>query len=664
MMQTKKLRILIAALALVMVASLVPSGAAPMASAGDMIFNGGFENGFHYNPSCGGMVGAGWGCFTNGGTAVYGFYDDMWSRVVYSGQHSQLIEINTLEKGGDNDRNAGIFQTVRVVPGATYELALKGMIRADDRGGDAWRYRVYVGFDYSGGSNWQAVADWRELPWDTYYTRTDPGSFSSYSTRVTPTGHNMTVFVRTQRRWGTWYEETNFNLDAISLYGPAHPMPGPLPVQPEVVVPAPVIPSETPADSGYYAPPAQSGDAGAYVPVVPPIAILPPVQVCSGPNLMMNGGFENGFAANGVGFYWNGFTNGGRANYGFYDEMWPPVVSEGHHGQLLEINSKGLPATDPDRIIGIMQRLWLQPGATYEISFAAAMREAPVASDEDPYRYMVEWGYSTTGATDPAHMLFRERVPLDKILPRTDPGTNAMQTYTTRFVAPAGGHTTIAIWGLKKWATLERELDVNIDNVVVRACGWMPVQPPVVHPPVVYPPVVKPPVVYPPVVKPPVVYPPVSKPGTCSAWYTVQRGDTLSGIAVHFGTTVPAIMTANNLSNPNLIYAGQKLCIPGAPTAMPYGTAAASDSHAAPVVVEPVVAAPVVVEPVVVADPAPASAASVAPASTGDDTYRVQRGDTLSAIAAQHGTTVAALMQINHISDPNFIYVGQRIRLS
>ena len=193
MMQARKSRILIAALALVMLASLVPAGAAPMASAGDVIFNGGFENGFVYNPGCGGMVGAGWGCFTNGGTAVYGFYDDMWDRVVYAGLHSQLIEINTLEKGGDNDRNAGIFQTVHVVPGASYELSLKGMIRADDRGGDPWRYRVYVGFDYNGGSNWQAVADWRELPWDTYYTRTNPGSFSSYSTRVTPTGQNLTV---------------------------------------------------------------------------------------------------------------------------------------------------------------------------------------------------------------------------------------------------------------------------------------------------------------------------------------------------------------------------------------------------------------------------------------------------------------------------------------
>ena len=36
----------------------------------------------------------------------------------------------------------------------------------------------------------------------------------------------------------------------------------------------------------------------------------------------------------------------------------------------------------------------------------------------------------------------------------------------------------------------------------------------------------------------------------------------------------------------------------------------------------------------------------------------------IPAVAARHGTTVAALMQSNNLSDPNFIYVGQRIRLS
>lgn len=632
-----------------------------MASAGDIIFNGGFENGFVSNPGCGGMVGAGWGCFTNGGVAVYGFYDDMWDRTVYAGVHSQLIEINTKEKGGDNDRNAGIFQTVRVVPGASYELSLKGMIRADDHGGDPWRYRVYVGFDYSGGANWQAVSDWRELPWDTYYSRTDPGAFSSYSTRVTPSGQTMTVFIRTQRRWGTWYEETDFNLDAISLYGPAqvHPVPLPAPVEPsKPAVVAPVVPP----------PPAQPGAVAPVTPipppaaVVPPIAILPPapVQVCSGPNMIANGGFENGFAANGVGLYWSGFTNGGQANYGFYDEMWPPVVSEGNHSQLLEINSKGLAATDPDRIIGILQRTVLQPGVTYEISFDSAMREAPVASDEDPYRYMVEWGYSTTGTTDPAQMLFRERVPLDKIFPRTDPGENPMQTYSTRFVAPAGGYTAIAIWGLKKWATLERELDVNIDNVTLRACSMTTVYPPVVYPPVVYPPVVKPPVVTVPVVTVPVVHP--TKPGVCNApgdvLVVVQRGDTLSALAARYNTSVAAIMAKNGLTNPNVIFAGQTLCIPDPPVAAAYGDAAATTSggYAAATVVEPVLAAPVVIAP---ATAQPASST----VQVGDNIYRVQRGDTLGAIAAGNGTTVAALMQLNNLADPNFIYVGQRIRL-
>jgi LysM repeat protein len=46
-------------------------------------------------------------------------------------------------------------------------------------------------------------------------------------------------------------------------------------------------------------------------------------------------------------------------------------------------------------------------------------------------------------------------------------------------------------------------------------------------------------------------------------YYTVRSGDTLSGIAARFGTTVTAIMQANNITNPNLIRVGQQLWIPG-----------------------------------------------------------------------------------------------------
>lgn len=52
--------------------------------------------------------------------------------------------------------------------------------------------------------------------------------------------------------------------------------------------------------------------------------------------------------------------------------------------------------------------------------------------------------------------------------------------------------------------------------------------------------------------------------------YTVVSGDTLSGIAARFGTTVANLVSANNITNPNLIYPGQVLVIPDGKT--PYRT--------------------------------------------------------------------------------------------
>ena len=45
-------------------------------------------------------------------------------------------------------------------------------------------------------------------------------------------------------------------------------------------------------------------------------------------------------------------------------------------------------------------------------------------------------------------------------------------------------------------------------------------------------------------------------------WHTVQPGETLSSIARRYGTTWQTLARANNLSNPNQIYVGQKLKIP------------------------------------------------------------------------------------------------------
>jgi LysM repeat protein len=51
-------------------------------------------------------------------------------------------------------------------------------------------------------------------------------------------------------------------------------------------------------------------------------------------------------------------------------------------------------------------------------------------------------------------------------------------------------------------------------------------------------------------------------PGSTGQTYVVQPGDTLYSIAVRYDTTVQALMVANNLSSPNLIYVGQVLNVP------------------------------------------------------------------------------------------------------
>jgi LysM repeat protein len=51
------------------------------------------------------------------------------------------------------------------------------------------------------------------------------------------------------------------------------------------------------------------------------------------------------------------------------------------------------------------------------------------------------------------------------------------------------------------------------------------------------------------------------------------------------------------------------------------------------------------------------------PAVASDRVVVVRAGQTLSGIAARHGTTVERLVALNHIANPNRIYVGQRIRV-
>ena len=65
-------------------------------------------------------------------------------------------------------------------------------------------------------------------------------------------------------------------------------------------------------------------------------------------------------------------------------------------------------------------------------------------------------------------------------------------------------------------------------------------------------------------------------------------------------------------------------------------------------------AAPAPVHGPDVTAPAPASSAG---------TYTVVKGDNLTKIAAKYGTTVAKLVELNAIKDPNLILIGQVLKL-
>lgn len=90
--------------------------------------------------------------------------------------------------------------------------------------------------------------------------------------------------------------------------------------------------------------------------------------------------------------------------------------------------------------------------------------------------------------------------------------------------------------------------------------------------------------------------------------HIVKQGDTLWRIANENGTTVGMLTHLNRLADPNLIFPGQKILLPG-------------------------------------------------------NWYTVQHGDTLSEIADRYGTTYQELARRNGIDNPNLIYPGQQIKV-
>ncbi|MCU0509153.1 MAG: LysM peptidoglycan-binding domain-containing protein [Anaerolineae bacterium] len=581
-------RLMSLALALAVLASLTLGSATGLAVATmDVIQNGDFESGFVMIPGCG-MVGANWGCFTNGGSAAYGFYDDQWAPVVANGLHSQLIEINTKQyAASEPDRFAGIYQSVALTRGATYTLKMQGGMREHqpDPFEEKFRYRVQWGYTTDGSTDWTKVTNWVELPWDKIDDRLNPTGLQSFSTSFVAPNSHITLFIRAWKKWGTPYRELDVNIDAVSLTGQVvqHPV---QPANPVVVLPGPAHPSQP---GPQVLPPGPSQ---------PEPQVLPPAPLqCGGGTLLPNGDFESGFT-NGVGNGWASFNNGGSAAYGFYDEMWTPVIKDGAHGQLIEINTWGLAASEPDRFAGIRQTVGgLTAGATYEVSAWGMIREESAHPNEDKFRYRVQWGYAAADA-DPseADITNWTELPWDTIYVRTAPGS--MSSFSARFAAPSS-NVVIAFRAWKKWGTAQRELNVNLDAIKLVACGTTGGGGVIVKPPIgVVPPIqlecyyvvqagdtlaaiaaahgateaelaaangIRNPnilllgqrLVVP--CKGGGAKPPAG--GTCT-WYVVQGGDTLSKIAAKYGSTVQAIAQRNNLRNVNLIYVGQRLCIP------------------------------------------------------------------------------------------------------
>jgi len=81
--------------------------------------------------------------------------------------------------------------------------------------------------------------------------------------------------------------------------------------------------------------------------------------------------------------------------------------------------------------------------------------------------------------------------------------------------------------------------------------------------------------------------------------YTIEKGDTLSHIALNYATSVRQLATENNIENPDLIFAGETLWINGVPTTITPRTEAPVQSVAPQAATPSQPAAPQVEAPVV-----------------------------------------------------------------
>ena len=151
--------------------------------------------------------------------------------------------------------------------------------------------------------------------------------------------------------------------------------------------------------------------------------------------------------------------------------------------------------------------------------------------------------------------------------------------------------------------------------------------------------------------------------------YVVKEGDTLSSIAIKYGTTYDSIAKLNGITNPNLIYPGQVLKIetkieasndeniyytvkPGdtlssiaAKSGVSYQTLASMNGISNPNLIYP------------------GQVLLISGDNKSKIYYTVRPGDTLTSIASTHGVSYQSIAKLNGISNPNLIYPGEILRI-
>jgi len=168
--------------------------------------------------------------------------------------------------------------------------------------------------------------------------------------------------------------------------------------------------------------------------------------------------------------------------------------------------------------------------------------------------------------------------------------------------------------------------------------------------------------------------------------YTVQTDDTLFSIALKFEISPNEIVAANTLADPNSVYVGQELLIPGYQPSTPSGATTGGGSTASPgapaihvvqtgevlsviaekygISLDELVGANRIANPNLVAP----GTELVIPGLTAAELeaanqiiHIVAAGESLGTIAAQYGVTSAAIIDANRITNPDLLRVGDRL---